>query len=199
MRVCIRSFWTHQQCWSSSKVWAMLPISNLKKCIFEPGLKPRSRSRVRLPRPRGPKIWLKISRKSSSYVSRKSLALSQISNRNRRFFFSNLLTSIKRWPDRLCAKLEPKSLRSSGGTLAGQCSLVRTASLKSAFSFLVLIHAMWASVKDFNSAYWQCLNGRTALCFCRLSANVCQAWNNVSQQHLYLSLPSHISAKGLSH
>ena len=87
MRVCIRSFWTHQQCWSSSKVWAMLPISNLQKCIFEPGLKPRSSSRVRLPRPRGPKIWLKISRKSSSYVSRKSLALSQISNRNRRFFF----------------------------------------------------------------------------------------------------------------
>ena len=130
MRVCISSFGTHQQCWSSFKVWAVLPISNLKKCVFEPGLKPRSRSRVRLPRPRGPKIWQKISRKPSSYVSRKSLALSQISNRNRRFFFSNLLTSIKRWPDRLCAKLEPKSLRSSGGTLAGQCSLVRTASQK---------------------------------------------------------------------
>ena len=148
MRVCISSFGTHQQCWSSFKVWAMLPISNLKKCIFEPGLKPRSSSRVRLPRPRGPKIWLKISRKSSSYVSRKSLALSQISNRNRRFFSSQSF-DINQTMDRLCAKLEPKSLRSSGGTLAGQCSLVRTASLKSAFSFLVLIHAMWASVKDF--------------------------------------------------
>ena len=115
------------------------------KNIFEPGLKPKSTSRVRLPRPRGPKIWLKISRKSSSYVSRKSLALSQISNRNRRFFFSNLLTSIKRWPDRLCAKLEPKFLRSSGGTLAGQCSLVRTASQK----FFGPNTCNVASVKDF--------------------------------------------------